>query len=629
LIFGTVHTCVGQELCAVSVGIHLNPEVDAVFATHRGHGLYLAYGGRSIDLLAEMTGRSGALCLGRGGSQHLQFQNFFSNGIQGAGAVQAVGFAWGQKLKGNKGMTVAQIGDGTLGQGSVYEAFNFASILKAPVLFLLEYNGWAQSTDVKETISGSIEARAIAFGLKYARFSDRSPEELFKRMAKIADEVREGVPYLVVIDTQRLLAHSKGDDDRDPDLIARQIKQDPLNVWASEFPDAYEAIRGEVVEGYRVELSEIRQRKTIEDFGESPLPKLGIHIHSSHISASSVRSGEMKVLEALNSGLHGLFEEFGNTLMIGEDIKDPYGGAFKVTKGLSTRFSGRVFSTPIAENAIAGLSNGVALCGFRPLAEIMFADFATLAADQLINSAAKFYYMFGEKIFCPVFIRLVSGGGRGYGPTHSQCTEVIFCGIPGLRVLAMSEYHEIPSLLNLCFLHDRAPVIFVEDKMMYTRLVRRNPPMLMCERHTVGNDHAYPPIHFTPVDQEASLTIVCYGQGASIAEEAIGRLIMEEEIFVDFIVVTQIWPLDVSDILASVKNTKRLLVVDPNSGDYGFASTVVSMVLGEVGRRVFPTAVVGAMPFPNPASKELESKILPNPTRIFNEALQLSSQAVH
>ena len=144
---GTVHTCIGQELCAAALHPHLRPGVDAFFATHRGHGHYLAYGGSDDALLSELMGREGALCLGRGGTQNLRYLRFFSAGIQGGSTPVATGYAWALRRRGERAVVVAQIGDGTMGEGTVYEAFTFAVLLGAPVLFLLEWNGWAQSTE--------------------------------------------------------------------------------------------------------------------------------------------------------------------------------------------------------------------------------------------------------------------------------------------------------------------------------------------------------------------------------------------------------------------------------------------------------------------------------------------------
>ena len=152
------------------------------------------------------------------------------------------------------------------------------------------------------------------------------------------------------------------------------------------------------------------------------------------------------VLDSLNQSLHQLLDADQRVVVLGEDILDPYGGAFKVTRGLSSRFPGRVLTTPISEAAIVGLASGLALRGLRPIAEIMFGDFLFLAGDQLVNHAAKFRWMYNDEVRVPLVIRAPMGGRRGYGPTHSQSIEKHFMGVPGLWVVA-------PHVLNAVVPH--------------------------------------------------------------------------------------------------------------------------------------------------------------------------------
>src|SRR5512136_1238212 len=175
------------------------------------------------------------------------------------------------------------------------------------------------------------------------------------------------------------------------------------------------------------------------------------------------------VLESLNSALHQAFADDDKVYLLGEDILDPYGGAFKVTRGLSTKFPGRVLTTPISEAAIAGLAGGMALRGLRPVAEIMFGDFVTLIADQLVNHAAKFRWMYNNNVRVPMVVRTPMGGRRGYGPTHSQSLEKMFMGVPGLKVVAPNTLGDPGRLLESA-IDDDDPVLFVEHKLLYTRL---------------------------------------------------------------------------------------------------------------------------------------------------------------
>ena len=147
-------------------------------------------------------------------------------------------------------------------------------------------------------------------------------------------------------------------------------------------------------------------------------------------------------LESLRRSLHEILEQDPAAVVLGEDILDPYGGAFKVTQGLSTRFPDRVFTTPICEASIVGMSVGLALRGLHPIVEIMFGDFVALAADQLVNHAAKYPAMYNGQVAVPLVVRTPMGGGRGYGPTHSQSLERLFFGIPHLKLIAASHAHD-------------------------------------------------------------------------------------------------------------------------------------------------------------------------------------------
>jgi len=173
------------------------------------------------------------------------------------------------------------------------------------------------------------------------------------------------------------------------------------------------------------------------------------------------------VLQALNEAMHEAMARDDRVLFLGEDILDPYGGAFKVAKGLSTRFPDRVLTTPISEAAITGIAAGLALRGMRPVVEIMFGDFLSLAFDQLLNHACKYRWMYNSQVRVPMVVRTPMGGRRGYGPTHSQCTEKHFVGMPGLRVVAPNSLCDPKRLLLRAILSDDEPTLFVEHKLLY------------------------------------------------------------------------------------------------------------------------------------------------------------------
>ena len=144
----------------------------------------------------------------------------------------------------------------------------------------------------------------------------------------------------------------------------------------------------------------------------------------------------------LNRGLHTVFANDPRVYLLGEDVLDPYGGAFKVTRGLSTRYPDRVLTTPISEGAIVGVGNGLALAGDRAIVEVMFGDFVTLAFDQIVNFAAKSVAMYGRRLPMHLVVRCPVGGNRGYGPTHSQCPQKHFVGVPDLALFEVSPFRE-------------------------------------------------------------------------------------------------------------------------------------------------------------------------------------------
>lgn len=229
LIKGTVHTCLGQEACAVGVMNAINKEIDLVFSTHRSHGHFIAYGGPLEGLIAEVIGRKEGICGGRGGSQHLHWKNFFSTGIQGGFVPVAVGAALAEKKKGSSAIVVVFLGDGTMGEGVVYEGLNLASLWKLPILFVMEHNKYAQTTYFRHAHSGDLTQRALPFGIPTQVIDGNDVELVFEKTSKIAKKVREEkFPYFLILDTYRLGPHSKGDDPRPPDEIQEAKKRDPL-----------------------------------------------------------------------------------------------------------------------------------------------------------------------------------------------------------------------------------------------------------------------------------------------------------------------------------------------------------------------------------------------------------------
>lgn len=229
-LFGTTHAYIGQEADAVGIFDVAAPG-DVVFSSHRCHGHFLAYGGDPYQLAAELMGKATGLVGGRGGSQHIQWRNFYSNGIQGGIVPLATGAALAEKVKTSGNVALVFIGDGTLGEGVLYESLNIASLWQIPVLFVVENNRYAQSTPIALGVSGSISARFSAFNIKNWECDTTDVLEVRAAACEALEYVRGQVrPAALVLHTYRFAAHSKGDDVRDQAEIESAKAFDPLLV---------------------------------------------------------------------------------------------------------------------------------------------------------------------------------------------------------------------------------------------------------------------------------------------------------------------------------------------------------------------------------------------------------------
>ena len=247
VFFGTTHTYLGQEANAVGILCHLH-EGDIVFSNHRCHGHFLAYGGDPRSLFAELMGRESGVCGGRGGSQHLHWCNFYSNGVQGGIVPIATGMALAEKFLGKGTVTVAFMGDGTLGEGVVYESLNLAALWGAPILYVVENNHIAQTTRSAQAFAnlqaGAMAARFQAFSVPALELDSSDVLEIAGAAGALLDDIRkQRLPQALILHTQRFGPHSKGDDTRPAEEIAglRQAR-DPLPIQANRLEPAKRAI---------------------------------------------------------------------------------------------------------------------------------------------------------------------------------------------------------------------------------------------------------------------------------------------------------------------------------------------------------------------------------------------------
>ena len=621
-LFGTTHTCIGQETCAVAVIGALDLDRDVIFSSHRCHGHFLMYTDDPDALIAEIMGRQTGVSGGRGGSQHLCVRNFHSNGVQGGIVPVATGVALAEKRKRQGAVTVCFLGDGTLGEGVIYEAFNMASLWRVPILFVLEHNQYAQSTPTVLTTAGDVAARAAAFGIPTDRRAADDPITLSAHLRVVVERVRrEETPFFQVLDTYRLAAHSKGDDDRSPEEIERYRRDDPLVRLRNRVGQQRAAVLEAAAQGRvaaAVAAAEAAPFANVD--GDSDTQAFERRGHAPEVDlafAHTTSAPASLVVQHLNAALHALMAQHDEVLLIGEDLLDPYGGAFKVSRGLSTRFPERVLSTPISEAGFIGLATGLSLRGMRPVVEIMFGDFLALGADQILNHLTKFHWMYNAQVETPVVIRTPVGGRRGYGPTHSQSIEKMFLGMPGLVVVAVSLRHDPGALLRHAVLHDLRPVLFLEQKTLYAKRLCTQPPAgLVFELPASERQALYPTGVWRPPGVAADVTVVTYGAMTEIVEAALALAFDEDEVLVEYVVPSQLAPLRLQPILDSVQRTGRLLVVEEGTAPWGFGAEVVAGVSEALRDRPPRCARVAAHHLPIPNARPAEEDVLPDTGRV-------------
>lgn len=569
-INGTVHTSIGQEVIPVILKL-LTSEDDWCFSNHRGHSHYLARTNDFEGLLAEIMSRPSGCAGGYGGSQHLIAKNFYSNGIQGGMSPIASGVASVLKNKKNNNISMIHIGDGTLGQGVLYESLNICGIFNLPVLYIMEDNGIAQSTLTDEFKLENLEKRISGFGVNFFESSSDDWEDLYSCLEKAVESTRKKGPTLVRIKTRRLLSHSKGDDNRDDSIINENNLKDPLN----KLIDEYEELKV-IKDNFNIELrkisDEIQEQEALASVNEFK----PIYLEESKLKKLDDENIGINIKTQIYETIDQLLLENGT--FVGEDIKNTsknaskeYGGAFKVSGNLSDKYPNSVINFPISEQSIVGFATGVALAGEKAISEIMFGDFTTLILDQVVQHISKFTTMYGKDVPLSLLLRTPMGGRRGYGPTHSQSFERFFIFHQGMISISANHRTNLKKVL-VDFFQKKKPIMLFEHKGNY--LLNQNDKIsdLYQIYHT---ENISKDIVISPVNKKPEYTIFCYGFSLKIAEELIEDL-KKLNIFAEIICPTVISPINILPLLKSAIKTKKIIFIEEGSGKAGLSSACLA-----------------------------------------------------
>jgi 2-oxoisovalerate dehydrogenase E1 component len=517
LVHGPVHSSIGQEGGAVGSILALKIG-DKVNASHRGHHQFLAKALHHIapnglvptaplgeevyavlkKAMAEIMGLAQGYCNGRGGSMHLRWEEagmLGTNAIVGGGAPLAAGVSWNCKHAGTDNVVVNYLGDGAANIGSVLETFNLAAAWKLPLCLFIENNHFAVSTSVEEvTGDPRLSARGPGFNIPSWRVDGMDPLAVFLAMQDALDYMRAGKgPTLIEAEVYRETHHSgpmpgsafryrsKEDEalwkSRDPlERINKEMVK--RNLITREEIESLKAAAHEVMNTIVTELTEktgttvsikadLWPRADFCNFGIRGDLSEFTGLRTEELPTYSGKLQEMKLVEAASAVMLRRMECDESIVVLGEDVHRLGGGTNGVTKGIPERFPDRIMGTPISENAFLGLGGGMAMDGrFRPVVELMYADFFWVAADQLFNQVAKARHMYGGNLEMPFVLRTKIAMGTGYGSQHSMDPAGVFAMSPGLRIVAPSTPFDYVGLMNSA-LTCKDPVLVLEHVELY------------------------------------------------------------------------------------------------------------------------------------------------------------------
>ncbi len=635
---GASHLYAGEEAVAVGAVAALR-DADLVTSTHRGHGHAHAHGDSAAKtpeekqmhynkMMAEVLGKSGGYCKGKGGSMHIAdvaHGNLGATGIVGGNIPVAVGAGLAQKLQNTGQVVLCFFGDGASNTGNFHEALNMASLWDLPIIFVVENNLYAMSVPWKKSSKlPNVADRAAAYGIPGVVVDGMNALAVREAVSEAVDRARSGEgPTIVEAKTYRWFGHSHSDPRayRTKEEEAEWRSRDPIPNLGRQLIAAG-LLSDEQFEGMDEEVS-VKLEAAMAYSEASPAPKpeeLNTDVFApakwtkadfdtdarlrAAIAADASQFPEMMYNQALAQAMREEMLADESVFLMGEDI-GLYGGAYGATRGLFEEFGdARVMDTPISEATIGGAAVGAAMSGMRPVCEIMYVDFTPLAMDQIANQGAKNRYMFGGTTSVPMVCRTEGGAGRAIAAHHSQSLESLWTHFPGIYVVMPATPYDAKGLLKAA-IQDDNPVMFIEHKMLYKT------------KGPVPDEDYIIPFGVADVKREGSdVTIVTYSRMVLRALEA-AEVLAKEGIDVEVVDLRTLVPLDIETIVKSVKKTGRVVGVTEAYENTSF----INEVLARINEEAFdwldaPMIRVASANVPVPRAEVLEDLCVPNVARI-------------
>ncbi len=623
---GFAHLYIGEEATATGVMAHLRQD-DWITSTHRGHGHALAKGVPAKMLLAELAGKATGCNGGRGGTMHVYMPSvglFGTNGLVGGGIPAAVGLAISAKTRGTDQVTVAFFGDGATGHGAFHESLNFAGIQDAPIVFVCENNLYATATPLHiATRNTNVASKSASYGFPGVRVNGNDVLAVWKAAKEAIERARAGEgPTLIEAMTYRQVGHQEGDPvigwARTQEEWDEWFRRDPIPNYRNFLLNSGSAVEADL-KAIEDEVDEVL-RDAVDFARTSPAPDPAtatLHTWAEPINPpleylDPTANGRETVvqgwMDAVRDGIAEEMRRDPHIIYFGEGTGDR-GGSYGHTKNLFKEFGGgRMIDTPICELGFTGASIGASATGCRAVADLMLADFLFEAGGQIVLQASKLRYMSNGQVSAPMVIRAGVGSVKNAGPHHSGSYYPVSAHCPGLIVVVPSNPADAKGLFKTA-LRASDPVVFLEQKS------------LLSSKGPVPIGEYYIPFgQANVVRQGTDLTIVSCGlwlqRSVAAAEQLAAQGISAEVIDLRTIV-----PLDTATILASVKKTGRLLVVNEAYAMCGVGTEISAIVMEEAFDELdAPVGRLHTEPVSHPFAPILEDTVTASPEKIVAAA---------
>lgn len=623
----------GHEKLQIGITLLLKPGHDWFFTYYREKAIAVGLGLPLLDIFLAMLSRDGdANSNGRNMPEHFSSRKrklVSQTACTGTQYLPAVGMAKAVKQDGGDQVVYVSSGEGATSEGEFFEALNWAARERLPVLFVVQNNGYAISVPQATQTTAEIHRIARGFGMPSYDLDGTWFEPMYQLLPPLIERMRRGGgPALVEGQVIRLDAHSSSDDQRkyrsEGELQDLQVR-DPI-YQTERYLLRNKILSQEQMDALRAEIK-AEVDKAAEEAEQRPFPKgddLLAHIYSDPAQDPArstpleppryLPGAEIAMIDAINHGLREELERSPQVVMWGEDIADPKGGVFGVTRGLTDAFPDRVGNSALAEASIVGVAGGMAIGGYKPIVEIQFADYLWPGFMQLRDEIATVRWRSQGMWNCPVVVRIACGGYIKGGPWHSACVESFFAHIPGWYVVFPSCADDAKGLIKAAA-RCQDPVVFLEHKGLYRRVTAKTAEP--------DSDYLLPFGHGRVRREGTDCTIVTWGSTVYLALE-LARQMEAEGRSLEVLDLRTLVPLDEEIIYQSIRKTSRVVVAHEDTLTAGFGAEIAARIAQNCFEHLdAPVTRVAAKDCFVPSAANLEVMVLP-----AVEDLRLAVEAV-